>query len=78
MAIATKNSETIKVISPLNHIVYLAETLYGTLLGPWFSESSKYVAEAGHSDLLPFYESYFAKKPISQETLIDFNQIQSD
>ena len=59
-------------------MVYLAEILYGSLLGPWFSELSKWkksVLELGHSDQLSVYQSIFAGLPISHKTL---NRLQSN
>ena len=58
--------------------VYLAEMLHEALVGPWFSDilkRKKSVEEFDHSDLLPVYESSFAKMQISQEIL---NRLQSD
>ena len=49
-------------------MVYLADILYEALIGPCFWELSNWknlVAELGHSDLLPVYESNFAEMPIS-------------
>ena len=63
MAAITKITKTNKINFYLqNHLVYLAEILYGALVRLWFSELLKWkksVAEIGHSDLLPIVRLSF-------------------
>ena len=59
MIAVTKNIKTNKINLFLQkHLVYLAENLHGILVGPWFSELSKWkkksVADLDHSDILLF------------------------